>query len=112
MCQGCDSHAGAVVSAPRPAHGTAIDPIELEPIDEVVITTLVDNSYDALIAPTTGIQRTGLNAVPAVEADHFTGGTTAAGMVAEHGFSALVTTRRGQVTHTVLFDTGVSPQGM
>ena len=27
-----------------------MDPIALEPVDEVVITTLVDNSYDALMA--------------------------------------------------------------
>ena len=34
------------------------------------------------------------------------------GLIAEHGFSALVTTRRGATAHTVLFDTGVSPDGM
>ena len=34
------------------------------------------------------------------------------GLVAEHGFAALVTTRRGDRTHTLLFDTGVSPYGL
>ena len=34
---------------PRPAAGAAVDPIALEPVDEVVITTLVDNTYDALL---------------------------------------------------------------
>jgi 7,8-dihydropterin-6-yl-methyl-4-(beta-D-ribofuranosyl)aminobenzene 5'-phosphate synthase len=33
-------------------------------------------------------------------------------MLAEHGFSALVTVRRGDRSHTLLFDTGVSPDGM
>ena len=42
----------------------------------------------------------------------FEGGTTVPGLVAEHGFSALVTVRRGDRSHTVLFDTGVSPDGM
>jgi len=27
--------------------GPAVDPIALEPVDEIVITTLVDNAYDA-----------------------------------------------------------------
>jgi 7,8-dihydropterin-6-yl-methyl-4-(beta-D-ribofuranosyl)aminobenzene 5'-phosphate synthase len=27
-----------------------VDPIALEPVDEIVITTLMDNSYDALRA--------------------------------------------------------------
>ena len=34
------------------------------------------------------------------------------GLVAEHGFAALVTTRRGDRSHTLLFDTGVSPNGL
>ena len=33
--------------APREATGEAVDPIVLEPVDEVVVTTLVDNNYDA-----------------------------------------------------------------
>ena len=35
-----------------------------------------------------------------------------AGLVAEHGFAALVTARRGDEVHTLLFDTGVSPNGL
>ena len=34
------------------------------------------------------------------------------GLVAEHGFSALVAIRRGERTHSVLFDTGVTPDGL
>jgi 7,8-dihydropterin-6-yl-methyl-4-(beta-D-ribofuranosyl)aminobenzene 5'-phosphate synthase len=34
---------------PRPAAGGAADPIALEPVDDVVVTTLVDNVYDALL---------------------------------------------------------------
>ena len=34
---------------PRPVTGSAVDPITLEPVDEVVVTTLVDNVYDALL---------------------------------------------------------------
>ena len=33
---------------PRPATGSAVDPIMLEPVDEVVVTRIVDNVCDAL----------------------------------------------------------------
>ena len=34
---------------PHPVVGSAADPIAPEPVDDVVITTLVDNVYDALL---------------------------------------------------------------
>ncbi|NMH99282.1 MBL fold metallo-hydrolase [Pseudonocardia sp. K10HN5] len=73
---------------------------------------LVDNSYDALMGDTGPARRAPFPLVPAVPAPQFTDGATLPGLVAEHGFSALVTTRRGASTHTVLFDTGVSPGGL
>jgi 7,8-dihydropterin-6-yl-methyl-4-(beta-D-ribofuranosyl)aminobenzene 5'-phosphate synthase len=42
-------------------------------------------------------------------APQFTGGATSVGLLAEHGFGALVTVRRGERTTTLLFDTGLSP---
>ena len=89
-----------------------MDPIALEPVDEVVITTLVDNSYDALMADVGPARRARNATIPKVDAPQFVDGQTHTGLVAEHGFSALVTTRRGDTSHTVLFDTGVSPTGM
>lgn len=105
-------HGGAQASAPRPAPGPAVDPIALAPVDEVVITTLVDNSYDALMADQGPARRAGLARVGAVPAGQFAEGVTVPGLRAEHGFSALVTVRRGDRTHTLLFDTGVSPDGL
>lgn len=112
MCDGCSTHAEVVASLPRPAPGDAVDPIVLEPVDEIVVTTLVDNSYDALMGSTDSVRRAPIARMPEVSAPQFAEGRTSAGMIAEHGFSALVTTRRGTTTHTVLFDTGVSPDGM
>ena len=112
MCDEAGTRAEAVASIPRPAQGAAVDPIVLEPVDEVLITTLVDNSYDALMADSGAAQRMPFARIPEVAAPQFVGGQTVPGLVAEHGFSALVTTRRGAITHTVLFDTGVSPDGM
>jgi 7,8-dihydropterin-6-yl-methyl-4-(beta-D-ribofuranosyl)aminobenzene 5'-phosphate synthase len=96
---------------PRPAVGAAVDPIALEPVDEVRVTTLVDNVYDALL---TGDDRTSRApfGVASATAPQFEGGSTTVGLVAEHGFSALVTVRRRGTATTLLFDTGLSPAAM
>ncbi len=107
-----DDHDEAVHAHPRDAVGDAVDPIVLEAVDEIVITTLVDNSYDGLMGDVGPARRTGMARTPRVGAEQFEGGTTVAGLVAEHGFSALVTVRRNDRAHTVLFDTGISPDGM
>jgi 7,8-dihydropterin-6-yl-methyl-4-(beta-D-ribofuranosyl)aminobenzene 5'-phosphate synthase len=110
----CDEHAGArqvARAAPRPVTGQATDPVALEPVDEVVITTLVDNVYDALL---TGDDRTTRAPfrVGMARAAQFENGSTTVGLMAEHGFSALVSVRRGSTTTTLLFDTGLSPDAM
>ena len=112
MCDGGGSPTKVAAILPRPAEGTAVDPIALEAVDEVVITTLVDNSYDALMGDIGPARRVPFPAVASVPAPQFEEGRTYPGLIAEHGFSALVTTRRGATAHTVLFDTGVSPDGM
>ena len=97
---------------PRPIEGPASDPIALEPVDEVTVTSLVDNSYDGLLTDGRWVRRFGIPRSPRVAAGQFLGGDTVPGLIAEHGFAALVTTRRGDRTHTLLFDTGISPDGL
>jgi 7,8-dihydropterin-6-yl-methyl-4-(beta-D-ribofuranosyl)aminobenzene 5'-phosphate synthase len=96
---------------PRAATGAAVDPIALEPVDEVVITTVVDNVYDALLSGDERVVRAPFSAGTA-EAPQFESGSTTVGLMAEHGFSALVSVRRGRATTTLLFDTGLSPDAM
>src|SRR6476620_9519457 len=96
---------------PRPAPGPAVDPIALVPVDEVVVTTLVDNVFDGLLTGSDRVHRAAFSS-GIVTAPLFEGGRTTAGLRAEHGFSALVTVRRGGTTTTLLFDTGISPDGM
>jgi 7,8-dihydropterin-6-yl-methyl-4-(beta-D-ribofuranosyl)aminobenzene 5'-phosphate synthase len=111
MCEPPTDPREVVMAVPRPAAGTAVDPITLEPVDEIVITTLVDNVYDALLAGDERTRRTSIFVGP-VEAPQFETGATTAGLLAEHGFSALVSVRRGAVTTRLLFDTGLSPDAM
>jgi 7,8-dihydropterin-6-yl-methyl-4-(beta-D-ribofuranosyl)aminobenzene 5'-phosphate synthase len=112
MCGGGGSEAAARRSAPRPAEGPAVDPIALEPVDDVVVTMLMDNSYDGLMPDMGPARRAALGLLPTVPAPQFEERRTYPGLIAEHGFSALVTVRRGERTHTVLFDTGISPDGL
>ena len=102
----------ARVGAPRPIEGDVVDPITLQPVDEVEITTLVDNSYDGLMTDMGPARRAAMGSTPRVPAPQFEQGETVPGLIAEHGFAALVTIRRGDRHHTLLFDTGVSPSGL
>jgi 7,8-dihydropterin-6-yl-methyl-4-(beta-D-ribofuranosyl)aminobenzene 5'-phosphate synthase len=97
---------------PREIEGEAVDPIALEPVDELTVTSLVDNSYDGLMVDMGPARRAAMAQTPPVDAPQFEQGETVPGLVAEHGFAAMVTTRRGNQTHTLLFDTGVSPNGL
>jgi 7,8-dihydropterin-6-yl-methyl-4-(beta-D-ribofuranosyl)aminobenzene 5'-phosphate synthase len=118
VCDNSDDGHGTIgrdemrAAAPREVAGEAVDPITLGPVDEVTITTLVDNSYDGLMADMGAARRVSMGRTPRVPAPQFEQEETVAGLVAEHGFAALVTTRRGAASHTVLFDTGVSPNGL
>ncbi len=110
----CGDGAGpdeALAARPRPAPGPAVDPVRLEPVDEVHVTTLVDNTHDALLVGDDRVRRASFG--PATTAaPQFEGGATAVGLVAEHGFSALVTVRRGDRSTTLLFDAGLTPGGV
>jgi 7,8-dihydropterin-6-yl-methyl-4-(beta-D-ribofuranosyl)aminobenzene 5'-phosphate synthase len=110
----CVESAGPVQVAratPRAATGPAVDPITLEPVDEIVITTVVDNVYDALLPGDERVTRSPF-AAGIAKAPQFEAGSTTVGLMAEHGFSALVSVRRGSTTTTLLFDTGLSPDAM
>lgn len=110
MCKESATAAPVRAAMPHPVVGSAVDPIALEPVD-VVVTTLVDNVYDALLISDDSITRVPLAAGTA-QAPQFEPGCTNVGLMAEHGFSALVTVRRGDTTTSVLFDTGLSPDAM
>jgi 7,8-dihydropterin-6-yl-methyl-4-(beta-D-ribofuranosyl)aminobenzene 5'-phosphate synthase len=101
----------ARAAMPAAADGPAVDPITLPEVDEVTITTLVDNVFDALLVSSGMVKRPQIDLGTVADAV-FDGGRTVAGPRAEHGFSALVSVRRGARRSTLLFDTGVSPDGL
>jgi 7,8-dihydropterin-6-yl-methyl-4-(beta-D-ribofuranosyl)aminobenzene 5'-phosphate synthase len=57
-----DSAVDAAWSAPRVAEGAAVDPVTLPEVDEVRVTTMVDNTFDALLASAEGVTRTSMSA--------------------------------------------------
>jgi len=110
VCEGGD-RAAAIRAVPRPAPGVAVDPITLTPVDEVTVTVLVDNTFDGLLIGDERVRRPSFTAGRA-PAPQFLDGTTMTGLLAEHGFGALVTVRRGDHTTSVLFDSGMSPDAL
>jgi 7,8-dihydropterin-6-yl-methyl-4-(beta-D-ribofuranosyl)aminobenzene 5'-phosphate synthase len=113
MCtdEGADPR-DVAAAAPRPAPGDAVDPVTLLPVDELTVTILTDNSFDALAADTPHATRARLGSGGTLPGPQYVEGDAVPGLVAEHGFAAVVTVRRGDHEHTLLFDTGVSPEGM
>jgi 7,8-dihydropterin-6-yl-methyl-4-(beta-D-ribofuranosyl)aminobenzene 5'-phosphate synthase len=86
-------------------------PITLQPVDSVEILSLMDNVTDVFMPDQGPARRSG------PPQGHrrslvMAGEQTLDPLVAEHGFSALVTVRRGPVEHRVLFDAGGSPDGV
>lgn len=112
MCHEPGGAGDALAATPREAPGPAVDPVALRPVDAVEITTVVDNLFDALLVGGERVRRPKLGSGALVRAPQFDGGATLPGLVAEHGFAALVTVRTGDHATTLLFDTGQSPDAM
>jgi 7,8-dihydropterin-6-yl-methyl-4-(beta-D-ribofuranosyl)aminobenzene 5'-phosphate synthase len=73
-------------------------PIRLDPVDRVEVTVVVDNFVDLLMAGSDGVQR--------FITDDFGGRDQ---LIAEHGFSALITVTRDGRRNSVLYDGGLTP---
>ncbi len=89
-----------------------METISLEPIDAITVTTLVDNVTDSLLLDQGPAKRPSMAASPRMPAPLFAGGDTDDALLAEHGFSALVTIAKGDKETRVLFDAGRTPDGL
>ena len=92
-----------------------MEPIGLEPVDAVTVTTLVDNVTDLLLGDEGPATRRPLARTfdpPVVPARFLEGGRTGDALRAEHGFSCLVEVEKDGRSVRVLFDAGLTPDGM
>ncbi len=91
-----------------------MEPIALEPVDSLTVTTLVNNVTDILLVDEGPAKRPplALSAYPSVPARFLDGGRTGDLLRAEHGFSCLVTITKSERTVRILFDAGLTPDGL
>jgi 7,8-dihydropterin-6-yl-methyl-4-(beta-D-ribofuranosyl)aminobenzene 5'-phosphate synthase len=86
--------------------------IALAPVDSVVVTTLMDNVTDTTMPDQGPARRTGWQSVPKRAAAVMEDGRAPDALLAEHGFSVLVTVAKAGREHRFLFDVGASPDGV
>jgi 7,8-dihydropterin-6-yl-methyl-4-(beta-D-ribofuranosyl)aminobenzene 5'-phosphate synthase len=86
--------------------------IDLEPVDSVVVTTLIDNITDVFMPDQGPARRVPLASGPWRPSTLMDGGQVPDALIAEHGFSMLVTVTRAGREHRILFDAGTSPDGL
>jgi 7,8-dihydropterin-6-yl-methyl-4-(beta-D-ribofuranosyl)aminobenzene 5'-phosphate synthase len=85
---------------------------DLEAVDSVTVTTLMDNVTDVFMPDQGPAHR------PPVVSEHrrlvatMEEGNAPEQLLAEHGFSVLVTVTKQGRSHTILFDAGASPDGV
>jgi 7,8-dihydropterin-6-yl-methyl-4-(beta-D-ribofuranosyl)aminobenzene 5'-phosphate synthase len=91
-----------------------MEPIALEPVDSMTVTTLVDNVSDMLLVDQGPAKRVpfAMSAYPSIPARFLTGGVTGDAPRAEHGFSCLVTIAKAGRATRILFDAGMTPDGL
>lgn len=87
--------------------------LRLEPVDELSVLTVCDNTVDMLLpdqGPATRLPMAG-GGYPMLEAPSVQDGKVRDAPLGQHGFSALVEIRKGSQVRRLLFDTGVTPTG-
>ncbi len=85
--------------------------IQLDPVDQVKITTLFENLVDRTTAGGGAIERLDVRADNMV-VSNLLNGEMHTEFVGGHGLSMLVRLTRGGITRSVLFDAGGTPEGL
>jgi 7,8-dihydropterin-6-yl-methyl-4-(beta-D-ribofuranosyl)aminobenzene 5'-phosphate synthase len=86
--------------------------IVLDPVDSVVVTTLMDNVTDVFMPDQGPARRAAPWCGPVRPSAVMEGAQVFGALIAEHGFSVLVTVTKGGREHRFLFDAGTSPDGV
>lgn len=108
----CDDHGQPPLSAAVLHQVEIRETVVLPPVDSVEITSLMDNVTDALMPDQGPARRVTLGGGPTRPAATMAEGTVPDALIAEHGFSMLITVRAGGREHRLLFDAGTSPDGV
>jgi 7,8-dihydropterin-6-yl-methyl-4-(beta-D-ribofuranosyl)aminobenzene 5'-phosphate synthase len=88
--------------------------LPLEPVDELSLLTVCDNTIDVFLpdqGPAKRLPPAGTGRRPMLAAPTMQEGTVPDAPLAQHGLSVLVQIRKGSRVRQVLFDTGVTPDG-
>lgn len=106
-----------VSRGPPVREDAAMNYVEIEPVDRVAITILIDNLTDPLLVDQDAVARISwpkalMGALPTAAARVSPDSGVPDALIAEPGFSALVRIEKDGRERTILFDTGVSPDGM
>ena len=112
MCTTADAGAQVVPIVADAEEGQPLLSIPLEPVDRVSVTTLVDNVTDLLAMDVGPARRPFIGDAVRGPSPLFEDGWLYEGLVAEHGFSVLVTVERSGTQHRILFDAGLSPDAL
>src|SRR5437763_703900 len=84
---------------------------DLEPVDAVTVTTLMDNVTDIFMPDQGPARRPPGGSRARMPVSIMEDGDAPDPLLAEHGFSVLVTVARNGSEHHLLFDAGTSPDG-
>jgi 7,8-dihydropterin-6-yl-methyl-4-(beta-D-ribofuranosyl)aminobenzene 5'-phosphate synthase len=84
----------------------------LEPVDSLTVTALIDNVTDVFMPNQGPARRWPFNRFDRRPMALMEGGTGLDTLLAEHGFSMLVSVTKNGDRHDILFDTGTSPTGV
>jgi len=108
MCT--DDSPASLAAAVRHEVEPAIE-IDLEPADSVAVVTLMDNVTDVLMTDQGPARRADAARIPWRPLAMMEEGRAPDSLIAEHGFSVLVTVAKAGQEHRFLFDAGTSPDG-
>lgn len=115
MCGAGDNAGVPAVEALPASAGWTGEVLPLEPVDELSVLTVCDNTMDLLLPDEGPARRLSLAGIgrdtPMLQAPVLQDGKAPDAPLAQHGFSALVQIRKGGQAHRLLFDTGLTPSG-
>jgi 7,8-dihydropterin-6-yl-methyl-4-(beta-D-ribofuranosyl)aminobenzene 5'-phosphate synthase len=87
-------------------------PVALEPVESVELFSLMDNVTDVFMPDQGPAKRVGTAVRATRPAALMAEGWAPDALIAEHGFSMLVTVTKAGRAHRILFDAGTSPDGV